>query len=601
MTFGTYTLDVGMQITVSLAVVTVVGALAGILGFFLMRRKYLAELARVEKREEELSHKAYEASVLRAIDERVGTTLDASQIIEIISGSLGQLLPYSTVSNMSLIKADGKLRFEVFVNESVSREFVDSVKVKMLASFSQMLGEPLTDFDIDERISGRLLDAGERIGVRSSFTLPITISEKVVGLINVASYQDGLYKGEEVVTLQRIAKQASDAVSRLHEVLENEKGKLLQAVESLSDGVMMVDTRYQLILANKQLRRFLGLFDQPKIFDVVNALSGKFDLRTKMEEALAREESSPSEEIEIRDKVLQVITSRVIDRKIKKPIGVVVLFHDITDAKSLEKLRQDFMAVMVHELRSPLTSIKSTVELLDGDLPKVSQDELKKYLETIEATSQTMLELVNDLLDVAKMEAGKFDVICEAGDLEGLVLERIEAYKPMAAEKHLSVVVDIAKDIPEAWFDKVRMKQVLNNLLSNAVKYTDNGEVKIKVSCEKVNGTPIDILISIADTGVGIAQDEMDKLFSRFGQLQMGMKKTGNKSSGLGLFIAKGIVEASGGKIWVDSPGIGLGSTFYVTIGLASTEGKIKNQQKGQQQAHAPQLKAFSTTKVARA
>src|SRR3990167_11449858 len=153
-------------------------------------------------------------------------------------------------------------------------------------------------------------------------------------------------------------------------------------------------------------------------------------------------------------------------------MGVAVLFHDVTDAKSLEKLRRDFTAMMVHELRSPLTSIRSTVELLKTDYAKLKEEDLKKYLSSVDITSQTMLELVNDLLDVAKLEAGKFDVICENGRLEEAVSERGQNYNPLAAFKGLKLSLEIEENLPQAYFDKIRIKQVLNNLLSNAIKYT---------------------------------------------------------------------------------------------------------------------------------
>ena len=157
--------------------------------------------------------------------------------------------------------------------------------------------------------------------------------------------------------------------------------------------------------------------------------------------------------------------------------GVVVLFHDITDSRALEKLRQDFMAVMVHELRSPLTSIKSTVEFLqEENLSKMTDGDMKKYLTTIDLTSQNMLELVNDLLDVAKLEAGKFEVVCDSGNVSEAVLERVEAFKLMAEEKGLKLTARVDEKLPEGWFDDVRIKQVLNNLISNSIKYTESGE-----------------------------------------------------------------------------------------------------------------------------
>ena len=591
-----------MDLTISLTLVTIIGTVAGIAGYFLMRQKFLSELAYGKKRESELARKAYETAVLKEIGDRIGYSLDATKIIEIISGSLGDLLPYSTVSHMVLSPEEEKIQLQIQVNQSVNKNFIADVKMKMLAAFSEMLQEPLVDIDVDERIAGKILDETLDVSVKSFFNLPITISGKVVGLINIASVEENLYDVEETEVLYRIAKQASEAVSKLQDVLENEKGRLVQALESLSDGVLMASTGYQLILANKKLREILRLGENPKIFDVASALSGKLDLRTKMEEAIQRPEPLPVEEIEIGDKILSVSASRVLFGRTQKPIGVVVMFHDVTDAKSLEKLRQDFITMMVHELRAPLTSIKSTVEMIEGaGSGRVSSDDLAKYLATIDSTSETMLELVSDLLDVAKVEAGKFDVICDDGDLAEVVLERVESFKPLAAAKNLRVEVSFGEDLPRAWFDKVRIKQVMNNLLSNAIKYTDTGSITVKVVAQKVNGQAIDILVAVADTGIGIAPEAAARLFSKFGQLESGRNKAGLKSSGLGLYITKKIVEAAGGKIWVESAGPGRGSTFFFTVSLAANARNLAIDQNSAIPSRERPIKDFTSQKVGQA
>ena len=562
-----------MQLEV-LAAITIVGTVAAVLGYFLMRRKYTGQLEVSREHEEELAKSAYETQVLKEIGDRIGYSLDAGKIIEIISGSLGKLLPYSTVAHMIIDEKQEKVIFATYVAETVSPKFIKDVKTRMLAAFSEMRQEAVVDSDVDESISGAVLDEKQETGVESFFNLPIVISGKIVGLINVASTEVNLYNEKNTAVLYSIAKQASEAVSRLQEVLESEKGKLSQAVESLSDGLLMVDTKYQLVLVNKKLVSLMHSVAQPAIFDIVNALSGQLDLRTKMEEAIAKKQSLEPVEITTHDRVLQVVASPVFDKRRDKPMGVVVLFHDITDAKALEKLRSDFTSVMVHELRAPLTSIKSSVDVLKSGLGKDDVSNLQKYLSIIDSTSQTMLELVNDLLDVAKLEVGKFDVICENANIAEVIGERVESFGPVAADKNLKINLSIAPNLPEAYFDKIRTKQVLNNLLSNAIKYTETGEITVKVAEEEVSGAPIDILVSVADTGIGIEADKIDKLFLRFGQLESGRQMAGLKSSGLGLYIAKSIVDAMGGKIWVKSAGIGSGSTFFFTIPVAKLDDK---------------------------
>ena len=540
-------------------------------GFILVRQKYTGEVAASKQREEEFKRKMYEAEVLKEIGDRIGYSLDAAKIVEIISGSLGKLLPHSAICHMLFDEKEDKVNFSCSVNEPVSPLFIKDVREKMIISSKEILQKPIMESEISESIAGAVLDEKLQGFVRSYFNLPIVISGKLVGMINVSSTRADLYDHANTEFLFTIAKNAASAVSKLQEVLENEKNKLLQAVDSLSEGVIMVDTKYKLVLVNRKLKQLLALMDSPALFDIVNALSGTLDLRSLVDEAIAQDDDLPPREIEVRDKVLQVLASKVIDKKSQKEIGVVVLFHDITDAKSLEKLRNDFTSMMVHELRAPLTSIKSTVELLQEGIYKKTATDLDKQLSSVQSTAQTMLEVVNDLLDVAKMEAGKFDVISEAGDLKDAIRDRAEAFKSLAAAKNLKITLEIEENLPKAYFDKVRIKQVLNNLLSNAVKFSNSGEIKIKASPQQDKSAPMDIVVSVTDLGIGIEPDEGDKLFSRFGQLVRGSRSLAAKGSGLGLYIAKGIVEAMGGSIWYESEGAGYGSTFYFTVPAADS------------------------------
>ncbi len=578
-----------MDITISLAIVTIIGTLAGIAGYFLMRQKFIAELENGKIREEQLAQKVYEIAVLKEIGDRIGYSLDGAKIVEIISGSLGKLLPYSAVSHIILGAKDGKVKFLCAVSEVVSPSFVQEVKAKMLAAVSEMNHDAVLDNQVDESVSGAILDDTMNVSVASFFNLPIVISGKLVGLINISSKNANAYSEKNTEVLYRIAKQASEAVSRLLDVLENEKGRLVQAVDSLADGVLMVDTTYQVAIANKKLCGMLGVSQNPEIFDIVNVLSGQLDLRTKMEEAIAKGEAESVQEINVGDKVLQVYASRVMDRQNVRPMGVVVLFHDITDAKSLERLRSDFTSMMVHELRAPLTSIRSSVELIKPEAEK--SETLKKYLSIIDSTSGTMLELVGDLLDVAKLESGKFDIVPANDDLAAVISERVASFEPQATVKNLKIALNVDPHLPQAYFDKVRTKQVINNLLSNAIKYSEGGTITVSAKAEAVNEVAVDILVAVSDTGIGIDAEDIGKLFSRFGQLAAGRRAGAAKSSGLGLFVTRGIVEGQGGKIWAESPGAGAGSIFYFTVPAARAATKHGSEE--------PIV--FSTKKVAQA
>src|SRR3989344_20393 len=180
-------LTIDMDLTISLTLVTIIGTVAGIAGYFLMRQKFLSELAYGKKRESELARKAYETAVLKEIGDRIGYSLDATKIVEIISGSLGKLLPYSSVGHMIIDKKHDKILFSININDSVSHSFIADVKRKMANAVSEMTQSPIVESDIDVAISGNIVSDENKEPLRSFFNLPIIISGSLVGIINVSS------------------------------------------------------------------------------------------------------------------------------------------------------------------------------------------------------------------------------------------------------------------------------------------------------------------------------------------------------------------------------------------------------------------------------
>lgn len=502
---------------------------------------------------------AYQAEVLRELGERIGYSLDANKIVEIITGSLGRLLDYHTVSSMT--RQEERLVFTCNIREPVNHSFIADVQKKMLAAFSTMIERDLDPKDVDETITGAILDESISTPLRSYFNIPLIISGQVAGLINVSSPKAGLYSAEETAILYTITAQASTAVTKLTQVLESEQGKLNALVTSLADGIVMVDERWNLFVVNTAAKRLLSLpEDKPTMLDVLDSLSGKIDLRTKIEEAKKQDKTLETADVSIQSRAytphalnLQIFTSPVKDRD-GKPLGAVVAFHDVTREKTIEKLREEFTAMMIHDLRSPLNNIRSTAESLLRD---TTLEQVKKPIQVMHNQTIDMLTLVNDLLDVARLESGKFTISKESTNVEALLHEVVERFSAQLKEKNLSVVWEISGDLTVP-LDAFRIRQVVANLLSNAIKFSDNGSIKITAS-----STDQQLTISVSDSGLGIGKDELTLLFSKFQTL--GREYTKHESTGLGLVIAKGIVEAHGGKIWAESE-VGSGSTFSFTI-----------------------------------
>jgi len=513
----------------------------------------------------ELQQKVYQAQVLKEIGERIGYSLDTAKIVDIITSSLGNLLEYDAVSYM-VLGEDGRVVFKCHVEKTVNHNFIEEVKHKMLMSYEAILDKTIKPKSVDESITGNILDDNLKAGVESFFNLPVVISQKLVGLINVSSKDKGQYGEEQASILYTITNQAATAVSKLQGVLESEKGKLAGVIYSLTDGVITIDLNHQLTVYNPAVKSILGISSQNPLtmFDVVDSLAGKVDVRTKIEQAIAENKAIAIPEVLLKDKALELTVSPVKDSA-GEIIGASVVFHDITTEKSLEKLRQEFTAMMVHELRAPLTAVRWSSESLVKNLSLASgmdPAKVKDTAVTIETASNNMLELVNDLLDVAKIEAGKFELNVQEYDLVELIKEQAKAFTPQAEVKHLAINV-ITPEKYVLKFDRVRIGQVLSNLISNSIKYTDSGQLDINLN---VNAEEKQIAVSVKDTGVGVSREDLSQLFSKFKQLKG--SDHARKGTGLGLVVSKGIVEAHGGKIWVESAGENMGSTFYFSLPL---------------------------------
>jgi signal transduction histidine kinase len=233
-----------------------------------------------------------------------------------------------------------------------------------------------------------------------------------------------------------------------------------------------------------------------------------------------------------------------------------------TALKSQEanRLKSEFVANMSHELRTPLNSIIGFTELLRSHAPK-DPAESQKYLDNISASSKHLLYLINDVLDLSKIDAGKMEFRPEVLDLTKLVAEVSESIRSTAVLKNIEVVVDIASHLGVIVADPIRVKQILLNYLSNAVKFTpEGGKIKIRIYRQDT----LHFRLDVEDTGIGIAKEHFQALFSRFWQVESGMTRK-YPGTGLGLALTKSIVEAQGGHVEVEST-LHKGSTFSAIL-----------------------------------
>lgn len=263
------------------------------------------------------------------------------------------------------------------------------------------------------------------------------------------------------------------------------------------------------------------------------------------------------------NRVLQISSSLVSDVN-GKPLGQVKIVHDITKERELDQMQSDFISLVSHELRTPLFSIQGFIRLiLDGEVP--DEETLTDFLTIVEEQAGHLASMVDNLLNLSRLEAGLIDLKLETVQIEQVVRQAILKLRPLAQNKHIALQMRATNNVPSLTADRRWLDHVMTNLVGNAIKFTpEEGRVWILVERRAS-----DVMVQVVDSGPGIPQEAQKKLFGKFYQVDgSATRETGG--SGLGLYIARLIVEAHGGEIWVESKE-GKGSVFSFSLPVAES------------------------------
>jgi signal transduction histidine kinase len=351
--------------------------------------------------------------------------------------------------------------------------------------------------------------------------------------------------GELATAVHRLAEQ----LGARFDALAAEEALVAATLESLSEGVVAVDARRQVVRLNGTARRLLGLRDPVPLPS--DLLPRERALRDALTDALAGVPTEPTETL-LGDRVVQ-LTARPLAAG-----GAVLAVFDLTPMRRLETMRRDFVANVSHELKTPLTVIGGFAEtLLDDDLPPASR---RQFAETVRANAVRMQRIVDDLLDLSRIESGGWIPNPSWVDVRGTADDVLQQGPARAAAaKGLTVHVDVSPDAARAWADPTALRQILGNLVDNAVRHTAAGGITIRAT-RAADG----VSVAVADTGEGIAPEHLSRIFERFYRVDPARSREGG-GTGLGLSIVKHLAEAHGGSIRAESV-VGAGSTIAVTL-----------------------------------
>ncbi len=364
----------------------------------------------------------------------------------------------------------------------------------------------------------------------------------------------GLIKGE----IEAVVKRATDEFTREKERLTNERDRTEGVVESMANGIVVVDETGRVLMMNPDAERLYGV-------SLGECLGKPLWEKAKQEQmiALAKDLTVPTDrplvkEVQIHaspetQRVLRASTATVQDIN-GRVVGMVSVFSDVTKQKELTRLQGEFMANVTHELRSPLHAMKLALGgILEGSAGKLNK-ELEKLISLVNRNADRLARLIDDLLDFSKLEAGKMEIHPDVLNLAPLLKDAISSLESWAKRNQVRLEFETTGAIPLVFADSDRVLQIVVNLLSNALKFTPSGG---RVTLRTVNVGEREkrmVRVEVEDTGPGIAKSDQDRIFQKFVQLKSSSTAGDVRGTGLGLSICKALVDLHKGNLTVQSP-----------------------------------------------
>lgn len=368
--------------------------------------------------------------------------------------------------------------------------------------------------------------------------------------------------GDELDDLARALNATAARLAETIRVLSEERNREATILGSMIEGVAVISARERVLYSNRAFAQILDLEEQAvedrPLIEVVRH-SG---LLAVIKRALGAEKQESSEIVvgTVRPRSFAVTATPV---RAGGASGAVLVLHEISELRRLERVRQDFVANVSHEFRTPLTAIQGFAEtLLSGALEDPANRQ--RFVEIIRDHAMRLARLTEDLLELSRIEAGQLQLEFQPVSVRQLVESCVETARLKARPKHLDLAFAVPEGLPQVRGDANRLQEVLQNLLDNAVQYTPAGG-KIAVDAAYPNHH---VVITVTDTGIGIPQADQSRIFERFYRVDAARSREVG-GTGLGLSIARHIVEAHSGRIWVEST-VGEGSRFHFSIPIVS-------------------------------
>jgi two-component system, OmpR family, phosphate regulon sensor histidine kinase PhoR len=363
---------------------------------------------------------------------------------------------------------------------------------------------------------------------------------------------------------------------RTKKILE-EEARLTASLGALSAGFVVVDTERRVLYSNPALERVLSLTKKPhSIQEIAESFGASYDINELYLKCIQSRETTDLKEVSLGVKTVRAFFAPVVMMRksdisegtaayTEETLGAVILFDDVTDAKALERSREEFFTIASHELRTPLTAIRANASLLKQHFAKAKKkSEFSEVADDVHAASVRLIKIVHDFIDVATLEQGAYKPTLEKVDLPELAHSVVKELTPLAEKKHVTLQLENTPSPIFVSADKERLREVVVNLVGNALHYIEKGSVTISFAEHKGN-----LQMRVTDTGIGIPLEYQSLLFRKFQQAGKSLlSRDSTEGTGLGLYISKLIIESMHGAILLEKSAPGEGSVFLIELPL---------------------------------
>jgi len=497
---------------------------------------------------------------LLAISRAMTSNLDLPSVLNLILEGAAELVG-ARVALVAVKEADGKFHFaaQFGVPDGMLRLFTPFLEnIPVTRGRTQLSGWQIPDLYVRlARVSTAV-----RIPLTQVIALPLVLNEEIIGVLYMFRITGIAFSSNDQQVLSSFANQAAIAIrnARLYQEVLTEKSRLDAIIENSAEGIMILDPDCRIQVFNRALARMTGWRSAEAIGKYCAEalkLRGAQDVmlcgeHCPLVEAYGQASAgAPTQhytegDIERPDgsRIAVGVSHSLLYDEHGRLVNIIVNVHDISRFREAEEMKSTFISVISHELKTPVTLIKGYASTLRREDAQWDEKTVRESLSIIEQESDRLDRLINDLLDASRIEAGGLKLEPADLSLSRLIPKTVEKFRTQTETHRFEM--QVPPDLPLVYADEQRISQVLYNLISNAIKYSPRGGV-IRVGAE---ARPNDILVWVADEGIGIPPDEQERLFERFYRVDSSLRRR-TQGAGLGLYICRSIVEAHGGRIWL--------------------------------------------------